>query len=181
MMSVPNGSARAAGTTVKIDESHFPDQYFREYISMNYDIDKDGSLSPAENEAATVLDLDGRTDIKSLSGIRYLKNLYSVDVAYSTITELDLSKNTGVCMIYAHCSYLRRINTTGLSKLEYLDVSSTELSYIDISSNPILKAAYATGDVGGVDNCSYDFKLYFPRGIRVITDAAQMREPSVNS
>ena len=173
MMSVPNGSARAAGTTVKIDESHFPDQYFREYISMNYDIDKDGSLSPAENEAATVLDLDGRTDIKSLSGIRYLKNLYSVDVAYSTITELDLSKNTGVCMIYAHCSYLRRINTTGLSKLEYLDVSSTELSYIDISSNPILKAAYATGDVGGVDNCSYDFKLYFPRGIQVITDPGQ--------
>ncbi len=173
MMSVPNGSARAAGTSVPIDESHFPDQAFRDYVSTSYDINKDGILSSDENDAANVLYLRERTDVESLSGIQYLKSLYEVDIAFSTITELDLSKNTGVCKIFVNNSYLRKLNITGLSKLEYLDASATELTYIDISSNPIMKAAYATRNMGGEDNTNYDCKLYFPSGIQVITDPNQ--------
>lgn len=42
-------------SNVAIDREHFPDKIFRNYISMNYDIDQDGSLSEKERKEVTKL------------------------------------------------------------------------------------------------------------------------------
>ena len=170
MPVIPNRKVSAGSTPVKIDEEHFPDEGFREYVFYNYDVDRNWSLDKQEIEAATVLDVRSRKDIKSLTGISYLTSLYDVDTCDTIIGELDLSKNTDVHSIDASDSKLRKLDITGLSDLAYLNVEDTKLTFIDISSNPVLLAAYSCPEAGGVDNTNYDCKLFFPTGIQVFTD-----------
>ena len=44
VMFVVAGSVCALGS-VPVDEEHFPDENFRDYVSSNFDKDRDGTLS----------------------------------------------------------------------------------------------------------------------------------------
>ena len=123
---------------VPIDEVHFPDPDFRDYISASFDKPdieeyKDGVLSAEEIAAATELDIYGY-NISDLSGIGYLKSLKTISCAESRILKLDVSESTSVEEIHAEDSKFESIDLTGCISLEKLDVHNCPISSLDLSS-----------------------------------------------
>ena len=92
------GSALAAD--IPIDETHFPDQVFREYVLGSVD-NGDKVLTEAECANVTSLYLEGK-GITTLQGIEYFTALTYLDCDGNKLTSLDLSKNTALVIL--HCS-----------------------------------------------------------------------------
>ena len=121
---------------VKIDEAHFPDSNFREFVTQKFDTNpKDGTLSKDELAKVTDLNCDksysGVTDdekIKTLKGIEYFTSLKKLSCQRNLLTKLDVSNN---------------------SELEYLECSENQLSALDVSNHPALKEL----------SCAYNHQL----------------------
>ena len=144
-----------------------PDPLFKEYC-QRYDLNGDGILSLAEADAVTRMDIldDGyspkvtpiindagaRTSkyeysyIKSLDGIEYFTNLTLLNFNGSSISSIDLSKNTKLTRLNCRENKLTELNlenntaltnlACGINKLETLDISNnTALTELDCCGN----------------------------------------------
>ena len=147
--TVQNEWVRMGYLGIPVDADHFPDSYFRSYISSQFDTDGNGYLSDSEVANATYIYLsnggsgyDGRS-IGSMQGIEYLTELTSFSLYGNTsLTSLDLSANTK----------LQEIILSGNSKLESVDVSGcTELTSFTAQFNTLL----ASVDVSGLSQLTY--------------------------
>lgn len=120
---------------ITIDSSNFPDEALRQKISNIFDKNKDGVLSYDEIEQAKRLDLrndKGLSKIINFQGVRYLKNLASIQVTDGTV-ELKQELN-----------YLENLQTL---KLDCYIAGQT----IDLSHNQNLKKLYITEGVKKID------------------------------
>lgn len=68
------------------------DVKFMEYCYQNFDVNKDGKVSPVEAEAVRNINI-WRMDIYSIKGIEYFKILETLDAAETPLTNVDLSLN----------------------------------------------------------------------------------------
>lgn len=78
---------------IAIDEEHFPDEVFREYLKDNFDKDGDGNFSQGEIDSVTSIDVNGKHEIKSLVGISHFSSLKSLNCKWVALTSLDVSQN----------------------------------------------------------------------------------------
>ena len=135
LLAVPYGASEAA-STVPISSDIFKDTAFREYVSSNYDKNKDGKLSQTEIENATTLTVwKTQTAIKSLDGIEYLTNLKEIhcDGKDIQVTSLNLSKNTALETLFLSQSPVKSV-VLNSDKLTYLDASECDqLTNLDLS------------------------------------------------
>ena len=116
-------AAMAEGTEdVKIDETNFPDDTFRDYVKNNCDKNRDGYLSEEEIKAVTKIDVP-KTLTKDLTGIEYFTELKTLDCSSSYLTELDLSKNTALMDLDCSNSFLTTLDVSQNTVLENLDCS----------------------------------------------------------
>lgn len=105
---------------VPIDEAHFPDPVFREYLRSGvYDNDKDGVLSQEECDRINFLNMNFWY-IANLEGIGYFRNLQSLECVHTDLTHLDLSKNTNLVSLYCSNTYLQSLDLSKNAKLEIL-------------------------------------------------------------
>ena len=86
------GSEEEFGTGVKIDETHFPDANFRNYL-LSQSYGKDGILTEEEIETITTMNVHN-LNISSLQGIEYFTDLTTLYCHNNKLTSLDVSKNT---------------------------------------------------------------------------------------
>ena len=129
--AVRSSSYTAPSDAIPVDEAHFPDALFRQYIIDEF-IDRNRDMLLDSNERTSVKDLyfsfdDGSEEssaFTSLQGIEYFPELESLGVVGSAVSSLDISNNT---------------------KLKYLQVIYANLDYIDISNNPWLVDTYKLG------------------------------------
>ena len=117
---------------VAIDEVHFPDSVFREYITAA-DLDADHWLDEDEIAGVTGLDVSGM-GIRDLRGIGYFTALESLDCSDNQLTSLDLSANTA----------LQTLNASG----NRLDIELDEDNGFDVSSLPGFNMAKASDWTG---------------------------------
>ena len=87
--------AGAVRPSVSIDETNFPDDFFRTWVLQNADLDNEGDegygeLSYAEICAMTDMDVSGLA-IADLTGLGYFSRLQSLDASDNHLTALDLS------------------------------------------------------------------------------------------
>ena len=113
-----NGTA----SSVAIDEAHFPDSVFREYV-QGFDEDKNGVLSSDEISRVNYI-YPEKMSISSLAGIEYFTELQGLYCRDNDLTSLDISKNT---------------------KLDNLDCTGNSIAELDISKCPYLVEVYFTG------------------------------------
>ena len=85
------GAEATADGSVEINETNFPDATFREYVSTQFDLDGDGSLSASEIEIASGIFVSSR-GIESLKGIEYFTELEALYCNSNQLTSLDVSK-----------------------------------------------------------------------------------------
>ena len=80
-----------------VDETHFPDAAFREYINENVDKDQNGSLSKEEIEAEeSMIFGSSNYNVRSFKGIEYFTSLEFFVFNGFSLESLDLSKNTKI-------------------------------------------------------------------------------------
>ena len=142
----PNVARADDAAPVPIDEAHFPDPQFREFILEDgeYDTDADGALSSEELAAVTTMDCRncystyfvtyGRR-LYSLQGIEYFTSLTDLDCSENEIGELDLSKNTELVNLECWANQLTSLDTSKNTKLKKLCCDNNALTSLNIQGN----------------------------------------------
>ena len=123
------------GTSVPLDETHFPDSSFRQCLSV-YDLDGDGVFS--EEEIAKVRNLEvGRdivdSDIESLEGVQYFTSLVSLICSGNNISELDVSGLENLEELVCGWNQMKSLNVAGLKKLKVLNCMRNSLTSLDLT------------------------------------------------
>ena len=122
-----------ADTGVAIDATNFPDPVFRQYISENFDIVKDGVLSADEISKVEVVNVSNIDSLTSLEGIKKFTNLERL--AFSPDLEsLDVSGMTSLQELYGGPSLVSSINVSGCTNLLILECNYCEYTSLDVSS-----------------------------------------------
>ena len=130
-------AAEAEG--VAIDETNFPDEYFRHYIMFSVDDPPyDGILTAAETGKVTELDLAGR-GIRDLKGIEFFPNLAKLNVRDNNLDRLDLSGNPALRDLECFQNHLEYLDISGNLELEALGCSWNLLETLDVSKNTKLE------------------------------------------
>lgn len=126
---------------IAIDQQHFPDAVFREYISQQFDTDGSSSLSKEELENAKTIDfMWGEYWVTDMTGIEYFTSLESLNCSSVGITQLDLKNNQK--LKYLDCTYNSELTALDVSynaNLEELHCYETGISELSVSSNSVLR------------------------------------------
>ncbi|MBR3058449.1 MAG: DUF4214 domain-containing protein [Clostridiales bacterium] len=135
---------------VLIDETNFPDEILREYVSAMYDEDAGGFLDDDEIAAAKELQIRD-SKLESLAGIEYLTELTSIDVENhleeeGSLTTIDLSKNTKLEKLNCYGNKLTALDVSNNTELLELDVMENYLKSLNVTKNTKLKQLYASGN-----------------------------------
>ena len=117
---------------IKIDENTFPDENFRAYILKKIDKDGDGYLSETEIAETTSITC---ADISSLKGIEYFVNVQLIDCRGCNLTQLDVSENTALEVLYCSKNNLTQLDVSKNIYLLDLDCSGNNLTQLDVSEN----------------------------------------------
>ena len=147
----------ASKAILEIDEEHFPDVNFREYVNANCDTDGDGSLSDAEIAEVTGIEYF-KQDISNLKGIEYFTELTYLDCSGNRLNSLDVSKNTALTYLDCYDNQLNSLDVSKNTALEYLNCFNNRLNSLDVSKNTKLKYLNCYGNTYEItlDNRTFD-------------------------
>ena len=126
-------STAAAETGIAIDETHFPDAAFRDFVKQ-YDYDRDGSLSGTEADSVTQMNI-AEKNVKSLKGIEFFSRLNSLECGRNQLTELDVSRNTELTWLWCEENQLTALDVSHNLKLTNLYCGDNRLTELDVSKN----------------------------------------------
>ena len=124
----------ALAEEVTIDEAHFPDEKFRNYVLTEIDKDRNYSLSAEEIAAVKEIDVSNK-DIKTLTGIKHFTALTSLYCYSNQLKTLDVSKNTKLTSLYCFDNNLTTLDVSVCTALETLDCSYNNLTELNVSEN----------------------------------------------
>ena len=174
-VSVIYGTGVADDIVVEIDEDHFPDKVFREYVLDHFDGNKDGFLSKCE-AAATEISVINRY-IKTLKGVEYFPDLLVLRCDGNQISSLDVSKNTKLRVLRCDKNELNTLILGKNDNLRVLDCHYNHISKLEIWNNKTLLKVIAEGsvvstpryiehkmfdeDYDRIINVDYDYNLIF--------------------
>lgn len=132
----------AMAAEITIDETNFPDELFRNYISSNFDKNNDNSLSADEILNVKTINVNGygpmASGIKSLKGIEYFTALTTLDCYSNQLEYLDLSRNTALTSLDCSSNQLKALDVSKNTDLTSLSCNTNQLTDLDISSNTAL-------------------------------------------
>ncbi len=126
---------------VAINEANFPDNNFRQYIRNHYDDDKNDILSAAEIAAVSKMDVSSES-ISDLTGLEFFTELTDLEVSDNSLTELDISSNTKLLILWCSGNQLTELDISNNPALKELACSGNQLTSLDVSGNPELRELY---------------------------------------
>lgn len=136
-------------TDVPIDESHFPDELFRRYVSYKIDANKDSKVSKTEIENTTKIDVSGYqgfSSIASLKGIEYFTELKELICSDTRLSELNVSNCTKLEWLNCTASALTKLDVNGCIALSSLFCERNQLLSLDVSDCIALHDLYCSGN-----------------------------------
>ncbi len=150
-------AALACADPVVVNDSSFPDESFRSFVSENFDPDGDGMFDPSPEETKRLDPSD--QGIVSLEGIGLFPDTEMLWCDNNQLTALDISKNvklkevfcfrnnltewdvnnSSVTKVYCEQNQLIRLDVSSCPGLAYLRCDKNLLPVLDISHNGALK------------------------------------------
>lgn len=135
--------------SITISKKNFPDKYFRTYVKR-FDLNKDGMLSSEETDKVLSIyynhieneNADDSNIIRntiSMEGISHFKRLRSIDISFSAVNVLDLSKNTRLEIIRTNGCAFSEFNISGCTMLKELYISGSTFKDLDLTNNKSLR------------------------------------------
>ena len=131
----PAKTVKAAGD-VEINETNFPDEFFRSWIQRQ-EYGKDGVLTADEISDIKEIEIF-EIDVSSLQGIEFFTSLEKLQCLQTDLSSLDLSKNTMLKKLDCGYNELTSLNISENSALEELYCNDNKLTSIDVSNNSAL-------------------------------------------
>ena len=129
------GSKPVAGDIL----SKIEDAVFKAYC-CRFDTNGDGALSQTEAALVKEIDVERKSDLKSLKGIEYFAELEILHCSVTSISVLDLSKNKKLRELYCDGNpSLSGVNLSGNPALEKLYCDGCPITRLDLSKNIYLK------------------------------------------
>ncbi len=119
-----------------IDETNFPDEYFREVVT-EFDTDGDGILSDDELTDVIVIDCVNKS-ISSLKGVEHFTKLVFLYCFNNQLTTLDVSRNTELVDLNCGGNRLTALDVSKNTALTFLDCGSNRLTTLDVTRNTML-------------------------------------------
>ena len=136
-------TARAEGN-VAINETNFPDETFRAYVSEEIDTDKDGELSPEEIQKVTEVYL-ADTDVAVLTGLGNFTELKELDVSKTQLTKLTTAKYPKLEYLSISGCAIKTLDVSSNKALKELDCSESGIKELDVTANKELEELYVDG------------------------------------
>ena len=149
---------------VAIDEAHFPDVAFRDFVSKQYDRNNDLMLDEEEINAATKMDIGlmsahsdiyGFWYIRSMKGVEFFHNLQILEIPLERgemIKEIDLSHNTNLVRLdWENREGLEKLDLSPNTKLEYVRLSTPSLSSFSLNAPLLDTLSIAPCKIGQLD------------------------------
>lgn len=124
---------------VAIDETHFPDPVFRDFIEVNFDADADGNLSEDECASVTELDLRKYPEISTVKGIEFFPGLLGLACSGTGIMSLDVRENPLLEQLYCSKTGISDLDVSQNPNLFILECDETNLMDLDVSHNAVLE------------------------------------------
>ncbi len=129
-------TVHAESSEIPIDEEHFPDENFREYVK-EFDTDENGSFSSEEIQAVTEISC-ADLNIFSLEGIGYFTALTVLDCSDNLLLEFDISQNTALTDLNCSFDLLYTLDVSKCTELKSLNCSNNLFDSLDLSKNTAL-------------------------------------------
>lgn len=130
---------------VQLNETNFPDDVFREYLSSEFDEDGDTWVYvPDVKYISCEGEWEKEVDncIKTVKGVEYFTYLEVLYVDYNEITEIDLSKNVNLLSFDCYDNKLTELDISNNINLENLSCGRNEITDLNIEKNKNLKSLY---------------------------------------
>ena len=134
------GSDDESDNDIAIDETHFPDANFRNYL-LSQSYGKDGVLTEAEIKGIASINVSEK-NISSLKGIEYFTALTELSCNSNYLMALDVSKNTALTYLDCYSNRLTALDVSKNTALTYLDCYKNQLTALDVSKNTALTDLY---------------------------------------
>ena len=129
---------------IAIDETTFPDQNFRKWVTNN--LSADGiKLTADEITNATDIDVSNQ-NISDLTGIEYFTELWWLNCSGNQLTTLDVSRNPDLYDLDCSNNQLTTLNINGAVVLENLNCSNNRLTTLNLSDNTALASLHCSGN-----------------------------------
>lgn len=126
------GGGNSINPKVFWDGGRIPDPAFRAYVLDKFDTDRDGTISRAEAEAVTEINI---AKVSSVDGIEKFTQLKLLSCINSELVSLDLSKNSALTGLLFYECLLTSLDVSKNAALTHLLLTGTQLSVLDISNN----------------------------------------------
>ena len=108
---------------IPIDEEHFPDQGFRDYVAEKLDLDQDLILNAWERSRVKVLSVLTPNDCYNFEGVAYFRELEEFYDGHYCYPDVDLSRNEKITLV--HLMTANHVNLAGCSRLwEFLNYNA---------------------------------------------------------
>ena len=130
---------------VEINDTNFPDEAFRKYISDEFDSYKNNILSEAEISKIFIVKVEDM-GISSLKGIEYFTNMHTLYCSYNKLSNLDVSNNLSLKNLYCGNNLLTSLNISKNVNLKELDCTDNFLTELDVSKNTYLNTLVCQGN-----------------------------------
>ena len=126
-----------AWADVEINETTFPDDYFRNWV-LSKEYGKDGILTNEEIAGVTRIYLNIYNKIHSLRGIENFTELSILGCSANPLTELDVTKCTKLTYLECDWNQLTSLDVSKNIALTTLICSANKLTTLDVSNNAVL-------------------------------------------
>ena len=134
----------SAWADVEINESNFPDAYFRNWL-LEQDYGSDGVLT--DEEIISIIYIDVNTqNISNLTGIEHFTALQTLVCSYNDLEEIDVSNNTELKRLDCRVNSLTALDVSNNTALTQLECSTNQLTSLDVSHNTALKYLECNGN-----------------------------------
>ena len=133
-----------------VDEDHFPDAAFRQWVSDNADRNGNGWLSQDEIDATEKIYLNVPAFIKlaSVQGIEYFTEITELIIENTPyMTNIDLSVNTNITSLEITATGVTALDVRELP-LKYLYCNNNALTSLTLGSQSNLTKLYCYGNPG---------------------------------
>lgn len=143
-----------------IDEKHFPDTVFRNWVSANTDTDKDGWLSANEFNNVRIIDVTG-CPIKDLAGIEYFPELEILNCDKTNVLWINAENNPKISSISAN-NIERNLGDTTCSEIASLGIDTSRIKLLmfgEIQNGYVMPNCIQNGDVlvPLLEGCAYNY------------------------
>ena len=138
-----NLEVKDESVVIPIDEEHFPDEVFREYVKK-FDSNKNDLFS--EKEISKIKNIDvGEYTISNLQGIEYFSNLEVLECQDTSVEIVDVSQNKKLRDLDISNTKITEIDIKNNQQLEELNCSNTKVKSLDLGNNPQLELIWCSG------------------------------------